>query len=108
VYSLDLTTCNPADLPATCTFALLYPFSGFAHNGMPDGGQPRGGLIQTADGTLYGTTSYGGAHPFNSDYNLGVIFSLNPSDVDLRGRPRVYRTTVRLWWFPGLVLERPE
>jgi len=48
-------------------FTTLYSFSG-----EEDGGNPQAGLIQTADGTFYGTTSSGGlGRP-----GLGVVFRL--------------------------------
>src|SRR5262249_10050831 len=37
----------------------------------PDGASPYAGVIEGADGALYGTTFYGGA------YGVGVIFKLN-------------------------------
>jgi uncharacterized repeat protein (TIGR03803 family) len=43
----------------------LYSFDG------TDGGNAHAGLVQATDGTLYGTTAYGGAH-----YN-GTVFSLS-------------------------------
>lgn len=47
------------------TFTVLYTFTGGA-----DGAYPYGGLIQGADGSVYGTTSQGGAA------NAGTVFQL--------------------------------
>lgn len=49
----------------------LYGFSG------PDGAYPSGGLVQDAQGNLYGTTAAGGAN------NLGTVFKLSPSGAAL-------------------------
>jgi uncharacterized repeat protein (TIGR03803 family) len=48
------------------TFDILYSFTGQA-----DGGQPVGGLIRDAEGTLYGTTCCGGT------YGAGTVFMLD-------------------------------
>jgi uncharacterized repeat protein (TIGR03803 family) len=45
----------------------------YTFTGGNDGGQPNGGLIQDAEGNLYGVTSVGGA------YGAGVVFKLDPS-----------------------------
>jgi uncharacterized repeat protein (TIGR03803 family) len=52
------------------TETVLYSFSG------ADGGQPYAGLIQDAEGNLYGTTQGGGAS------NAGVVFKLSPSGTE--------------------------
>lgn len=49
------------------TMTILHSFSG----GL-DGQQPYAGLVQAADGSLYGTTDYGGTN------NAGVVFKVNP------------------------------
>jgi uncharacterized repeat protein (TIGR03803 family) len=49
-------------------FKTLYSFSG------PDGAQPIGGLVQSINGNLYGTTEYGGANGGGS----GNIFEITP------------------------------
>ena len=49
-------------------FTLLHSFTA----GPMDGANPEGGLLQGPDGTLYGTTSYGGAA------DLGTVFQLRP------------------------------
>ncbi len=51
---------------------VLYNFTGQA-----DGGQPYSGLVIGPDGTLYGTTPYGGAAL--CEQGCGVVFSLSPS-----------------------------
>ena len=61
------------------TFASLYSFC--AQTGCVDGAYPEGGLLQAADGNLYGTTAGGGEHygnPYICDDGLGcgTIFSL--------------------------------
>jgi uncharacterized repeat protein (TIGR03803 family) len=43
--------------------------------GCPDGSDPLGGLVQSNDGTVYGTTSLGGT------YNLGTVFKITPAGV---------------------------
>jgi hypothetical protein len=48
------------------TESVLYSFSGGS-----DGEAPYGSLIETADGTLYGTTSSGGANA------NGTVFQMN-------------------------------
>ena len=58
IFSFDLTTGN---------FVNLYSFD-FTH-----GATPYGGLIQAANGTLYGMASAGGSG------SLGVLFSFNPA-----------------------------
>jgi uncharacterized repeat protein (TIGR03803 family) len=47
---------------------VLHSFSG-----PPDGSEPTAGLIQDANGNLYGTTTDGGA------FDLGAVFKLDPS-----------------------------
>ncbi len=49
------------------TLTTLYSFSG-----LTDGQQPFAGLVQAADGNLYGTTSHAGA------YGFGTIFKITP------------------------------
>ena len=49
-------------------FAILHSFTGSP----TDGALPYAGLIQGPDGTLYGTTLYGGAN------NVGTIFQMAP------------------------------
>ena len=46
----------------------------YSFGGVPDGNTPLAGLLVDADGTLYGSTSAGGAH-----YNSGTVFELVPS-----------------------------
>jgi len=42
----------------------LYVFTG------PDGGSPQGGLVQTADGSFYGTTAYGGVNGYGTVFKI--------------------------------------
>jgi uncharacterized repeat protein (TIGR03803 family) len=56
--------------PAPSASPAIYTFAG-----QPDGGNPWSGLVD-AGGTLYGTTSVGGAN------NLGAVFSVTPSGVE--------------------------
>ena len=54
----------------------LYDFQGFGHG---DGGSPEGGLVQDADGNLYGTTAYGGHGPcllLGSAVGCGTVYEL--------------------------------
>lgn len=54
----------------------LYDFQGFSHG---DGGSPEGGLVQGADGNLYGTTAYGGHGPclvLGSAVGCGTVYEL--------------------------------
>jgi uncharacterized repeat protein (TIGR03803 family) len=53
------------------TFTVLYNFTGGS-----DGGYPYGGLIQDANGNLYGTTSAGGAS------NYGTVFKVTPTGTE--------------------------
>ncbi|HTA24394.1 MAG TPA: choice-of-anchor tandem repeat GloVer-containing protein [Terriglobales bacterium] len=52
-------------------YALLYIFC--LQSGCPDGTEPRGRLIQAADGNFYGTTVEGGANGF------GTVFKITPA-----------------------------
>lgn len=52
-------------------FSLVYTFC--AVTGCTDGGDPLGGLVQTSNGNLYGTTYSGGA------YGYGTVFKLTTS-----------------------------
>src|ERR1022692_3258116 len=54
------------------TLTTLYSFC--SQSGCPDGGEPYAGLVQAADGDLYGTTVYGGANG-----NYGTVFKITPS-----------------------------
>jgi len=47
------------------TFTLLYSFTG-----SPDGATPYGGVIMDKSGTLYGTTTFGGADSAGTVYKM--------------------------------------
>jgi uncharacterized repeat protein (TIGR03803 family) len=49
------------------TLTTLHNFAG------PDGGSPGGWLLQVADGTFYGTTSYGGAYDSGTVFRMGFV-----------------------------------
>ena len=51
----------------------LYSFTGTA-----DGAQPQGGVAMAADGTLYGTTNWGGGSGCQQYGGCGTVFHLNP------------------------------
>jgi uncharacterized repeat protein (TIGR03803 family) len=53
------------------TFTSLYSFCSTTR--CADGGEPLAGLVQAANGNLYGTTSSGGVH------NGGTVFEITPS-----------------------------
>jgi uncharacterized repeat protein (TIGR03803 family) len=59
------------------TETVLYSFC--SESNCTDGDQPSAGLIQDADGNLYGTTIYGGANTSaNSGLGGGAVFELAP------------------------------
>jgi len=53
------------------TLTTIYQFC--LQTGCPDGYQPYGALVQTLDGSFYGTTALGGA------YNGGTVYKITPS-----------------------------
>ncbi|MBZ5573821.1 MAG: hypothetical protein LAO09_18300 [Acidobacteriia bacterium] len=55
------------EVTPTGILTVLHGFGGY-----PDGDEPEAGLVQSVDGSLYGTTWAGGA------YNSGMIFRVNP------------------------------
>ena len=57
-------------------FSTFYSFLG-----QPDGSNPIGGVIQGADGNLYGTTEYGGSTANSSNNGYGTIFELTGTGV---------------------------
>ena len=59
--------------------ALTRLYSFCAQSGCADGQQPVGGLVQAANGDLYGTTSAGGASTFGFVTGLGTVFRVTPS-----------------------------
>lgn len=64
---INLCLCLPAAAYCQLTMTILHSFTG----GL-DGQQPYAGLVQAADGSLYGTTDYGGTN------GAGVVFRVNP------------------------------
>ena len=64
--------------PPPLSLSLAYTFSGF------DGGRPTSALIQGDDGSLYGTTEYGGTNGYGTVFKmttngaLTTLFSLGP------------------------------
>ena len=84
---------------------ILHSFSGL----LGDGSVPMGGLVQTSDGSLYGTTALGGAHSKGTVFRtaLGIVVTLhsfsgspaegaNPTAKLVRGSDgNFYGTTVR-------------
>jgi uncharacterized repeat protein (TIGR03803 family) len=70
------------------TFTSLYSFSG------SDGDNPVAGLVQGADGSLYGTTEYGGVDYYLDD---GTVFKITTNG-----------TFISLFWFGGSDGIEPE
>ncbi len=61
----------------TGTLTTLYSFC--SQGGCMDGGLPHGGLVQAADGSLYGTTSQGAANEFCPGDGCGTVFKITPT-----------------------------
>jgi|GEM_PF-538488 len=80
MFVIDLSKVSPTDNAAG--FAVLHYFAN--PPGQPDGSFPLGALFLASDGDLYGTTSYSGAYP------SGTIFQIKP---DNSGRFSVTRRT---------------
>lgn len=60
--------------PSSSTYTQLYDFKYDTIRGyFPDGGGPRGSLMQSSNGKLYGMAHYGGSRLY------GVIFSFDPA-----------------------------
>jgi hypothetical protein len=65
---------TPPVPPSTAwTFQDIYRFHGGS-----DGSEPAAGLIMGTDGTLYGTTYFGGGTGCTSEIGCGTVFSLSP------------------------------
>jgi uncharacterized repeat protein (TIGR03803 family) len=59
-------------------FTTIYSFC--ARSACTDGDLPQAGLIQASDGSLYGTTAYGGANTNTTvPYGGGTIFKITPA-----------------------------
>jgi uncharacterized repeat protein (TIGR03803 family) len=58
---------QPTDTPAGYTYEVVHEFVG-----RPQGRQPYAGVIEGADGALYGTTAYGGKKGVGVVYRLGL------------------------------------
>jgi uncharacterized repeat protein (TIGR03803 family) len=71
---LLLYTATAIALPAQ-TFTTLYSFCG----GCLDGWNPYAGLVQGADGDVYGTTSFGGSNCPGLGDNCGTVFKITPN-----------------------------
>jgi uncharacterized repeat protein (TIGR03803 family) len=59
-------------LSKTGSETVLYGFKGGS-----DGNEPQAGVVQDAEGNLYGTTVYGGDTSCNPPYGCGVVFRLS-------------------------------
>jgi uncharacterized repeat protein (TIGR03803 family) len=70
-------------------FELLHSFSG------PDGNRPIAGLLQAADGMLYGTTALGGA------FGLGVVFRIETAPVAPVPLPPLFGLAFDPWTVTG-------
>jgi len=70
-FSVAIVTCFLAGTRAAQAQANVKVVYSFPNDGV-DGANPIGGLLQAADGTIYGTTSHGGLG------NLGTIFQMPP------------------------------
>jgi uncharacterized repeat protein (TIGR03803 family) len=57
------------------TLTVLHSFSGSGG----DGALPAGGLVQTRDGTIYGTTELGGTNACSGSSTCGTVFSIDTS-----------------------------
>ncbi len=70
------------------TETVIYSFSG----GTGDGALPRAGVTIGSDGTLYGTTEYGGAGACTGLFpGCGTVFAGDSSGVDRNGFVRISR-----------------
>ena len=82
--STDVPSCCGAvfKVDATGNESVLYNFTGGW--GGTDGQEPEAGLVQDAQGNLYGTTYYGGDRTCNASWGCGTVFK-----VDTTGRETV-------------------
>ncbi len=75
LYGTALDQGNNAGLDFNLTLAGSFNASVYAFGALTDGGLPAGSLIQGADGTLFGTASFGGANGFGVLYHITGNFS---------------------------------
>jgi uncharacterized repeat protein (TIGR03803 family) len=65
--------CGTVFMISNSAYSSLYSFCGHSRLGRY-GANPLGGLVVDKDGTLYGTTSSGGAHDFGNVFSLSHTF----------------------------------
>jgi uncharacterized repeat protein (TIGR03803 family) len=65
-------------ITSTGTLTTLYSFCAQGGNSCPDGDSPYAGLVQGADGNLYGTTNQGGADCIDNG-GCGTFFEITPA-----------------------------
>ncbi len=61
------------------SFKFLYRF---LETDQENGAQPTPGLVRDAQGNLYGTTQYGGAHGCVTGYGCGTVFKVTPDKTE--------------------------
>jgi uncharacterized repeat protein (TIGR03803 family) len=70
------------ELAADGTESILWNFSNGKNGLRGDGRNPAAGLIEDADGNLYGTTEFGGPYYADQAKSGGTIFKLTPSGAE--------------------------